>query len=174
MLMLMVTSNLKKLSRKTKFLSQQRLFNTNSKQKPLKGFGYYDSDHIDYPSCWHYKSYPKAWNDNLRNLIRARDLFQCQECRVVSTTQKNAYNNYDEPILDIHHIDYNRHNLSPDNLITLCHGCHSKTNSGRTAWRLKFEKQIIKIYEEIKNGKRTRFSILEIEAIDFIQMTLTI
>lgn len=172
--MLMLTQSPKKLSRKIKFLRQQRLFNTIDLQKPLKGFGYYDPDHIDYPSCWHYKSYPKGWNNDLRNTIRMRDLFQCQECGVINKNEENAYNNYDETVLDVHHIGYSRDNLSPDNLITLCHSCHSKTNTGRTAWRLKFEKRILEICEEIKRGKRTRFSVLEIAVTEFNQMTLAI
>jgi len=36
------------------------------------------------------------------------------------------------------HIDYNKKNCNPDNLITLCHSCHSKTNHNRNYWVKKF------------------------------------
>ena len=36
--------------------------------------------------------------------------------------------------LDIHHIDYNKDNLNPDNLISLCQNCHGKTNYNRKYW----------------------------------------
>lgn len=32
------------------------------------------------------------------------------------------------------HIDYNKHNLSPENLVTLCKSCHAKTNFNRNYW----------------------------------------
>lgn len=32
------------------------------------------------------------------------------------------------------HIDYNKKNCNPKNLITLCRKCHSKTNSNRDYW----------------------------------------
>ena len=32
------------------------------------------------------------------------------------------------------HIDYNKKNCNSDNLITLCHNCHSKTNHNRNNW----------------------------------------
>ena len=34
----------------------------------------------------------------------------------------------------IHHIDYDKNNLDPKNLITLCQSCHIKTNYNRTFW----------------------------------------
>ena len=30
--------------------------------------------------------------------------------------------------LSVHHVDYNKQNSVPDNLISLCRGCHIKTN----------------------------------------------
>ena len=32
------------------------------------------------------------------------------------------------------HIDYDKRNNDPKNLITLCHSCHSKTNYNRNYW----------------------------------------
>ena len=30
--------------------------------------------------------------------------------------------------LDVHHIDYDKKNSNHDNLVSLCHSCHMKTN----------------------------------------------
>jgi 5-methylcytosine-specific restriction endonuclease McrA len=38
-------------------------------------------------------------------------------------------------VLAIHHIDGNKQNCNPDNLITLCKSCHSRTNHGSTYWQ---------------------------------------
>ncbi len=62
----------------------------------------------------------------LRNIIRERDNFTCQEC------------NKFEEILDVHHIDFNKNNNAPLNLITLCHSCHSKTNYNREFYIKKY------------------------------------
>lgn len=35
---------------------------------------------------------------------------------------------------DVHHIDYNKFNCNPENLITLCKSCHVKTNHNRNYW----------------------------------------
>ena len=38
--------------------------------------------------------------------------------------------------LCIHHIDYDKKNNNPENLITLCNSCHTKTNiKNRDYWK---------------------------------------
>ena len=37
--------------------------------------------------------------------------------------------------LDCHHIDYNKRNSNPNNLISLCRSCHIKTNNKKENWR---------------------------------------
>ena len=37
--------------------------------------------------------------------------------------------------LAVHHIDYDKLNLNPNNLISLCISCHVKTNKDREYWR---------------------------------------
>ncbi len=64
--------------------------------------------------------YPINWNNTLKRAIRERDNYICQLC--------SQYGNY------IHHIDYNKLNCNPTNLITLCQKCHSKTNGNRNFW----------------------------------------
>jgi len=73
--------------------------------------------------------YSYDWTDILRESIRERDNYVCQICGI----HQDELNGWHKK-LDIHHIDYNKDNLNPDNLITLCHRCHSKTNYNREYW----------------------------------------
>jgi hypothetical protein len=44
--------------------------------------------------------------------------------------------------LVVHHIDYNKKNCTPINLITLCNSCNGRANSKRKTWK-KFYNKII-------------------------------
>lgn len=70
--------------------------------------------------------YPISWKNSLKESIRQRDDYICQEC---GTHQDEL-----DKKLDVHHIDYNKENLNPDNLISLCRSCHTKTNTNRDYW----------------------------------------
>lgn len=72
------------------------------------------------------KDYPLGWNRNHRELIRARDEYKCGMCGVheIETNRRHA----------VHHIDYDKKNLSQKNLISLCLRCHAKTNHNRNYW----------------------------------------
>jgi len=74
-----------------------------------------------------FEPYSVDWTKTLRRSIRERDKYTCQLCDK-------------EPAIIVHHIDYNKKNCSPDNLITLCRGCHSKTNVNRNYWIEYFKK----------------------------------
>ena len=76
-----------------------------------------------------FELYSKDWYSTLREDIRKRDNYTCQECGIHQDELQGFYKR-----LDIHHIDYNKHNCNPINLITLCRRCHSKTNSNREFW----------------------------------------
>jgi len=65
--------------------------------------------------------------------IRERDNYTCQLCGKIDYID-----------LNVHHIDYNKHNNSFSNLISLCRSCHTKTNRNRDYWK----KELINI---IKN-----------------------
>lgn len=79
--------------------------------------------------------YPTGWIEKLREAIRLRDNHTCQICG-----GKQKYLKYK---LDVHHIDYNKENLDPRNLVSLCRGCHSKTNFYREQWIMKFNQDRI-------------------------------
>lgn len=68
--------------------------------------------------------YPYDWNKTLKRSIRKRDNFTCQLCG-----KKQDNKNF-----SVHHIDYDKLNCNPNNLITLCSSCHTKTNSKRDKW----------------------------------------
>ena len=68
----------------------------------------------------HTIEYPLIWTRKLRNAIKQRDGYKCVLCGEHAT--------------DVHHIDYNKDNCAPENLISLCHSCHAKTNTRRGEW----------------------------------------
>jgi len=70
------------------------------------------------------RGYNVDWKRGLRRSIRERDNYICQICK----------NPQGDEALSIHHIDYNKENCDPKNLITLCRGCHSKTNFNKEKW----------------------------------------
>lgn len=67
-----------------------------------------------------FELYGFDWTELLKHSIRTRDCFTCQICG------KNGF--------VVHHIDYNKKNCNPENLITLCRSCHTKTNYNREYW----------------------------------------
>ena len=72
------------------------------------------------------EEYGKAFNSRLREQIRFRDNYKCQLC---GCPQIENYRR-----LDIHHEDYDKKNNAFNNLISLCHSCHLKTNYNRPYW----------------------------------------
>lgn len=74
--------------------------------------------------------YSNSWGNVLRELIRERDGYTCQICGISQKILKGKLKK-----LSIHHIDYNKQNCNPDNLITLCQSCHAKTNFNREKWK---------------------------------------
>jgi hypothetical protein len=71
-----------------------------------------------------YEIYPVDWRNSLKISIRERDHYRCQICG----------ENQGDETLAVHHIDYNKQNCNPNNLISLCRSCHAKTNINRDKW----------------------------------------
>ena len=86
-----------------------------------------------------YEPYPLGWTNTFKEQIRLRDNYKCQNCgcHEVENCRK----------LDIHHIDYNKENLFPDNLISLCQRCHGKTNGKTRDYWIRYYKD--KIVSEV-------------------------
>jgi hypothetical protein len=87
-----------------------------------------------------YEPYPPIFVDKrFKAGIRERDNHECQnpDCRGEVNT------------LTCHHIDYDKKNCNPENLITLCVSCNCRANYNRDFWqagyteiiRLKYENQ---------------------------------
>jgi len=71
-----------------------------------------------------FEKYTISWTNTLKRSIRERDNYTCRLCGL-SQCEKS---------FSVHHIDYNKDNCNPNNLITLCNKCHSKTNFNREYW----------------------------------------
>lgn len=81
-----------------------------------------------------FEPYTSEFNRQLKELIRHRDGYQCQKCGHLE--MKN------EEKLSIHHIDYNKKNCLPSNLISLCQRCNTGVNSNRKEWENYFNEKI--------------------------------
>lgn len=84
-----------------------------------------------------FEEYGKEFNNTLKEKIRKRDDYRCQECfkhqSVLYSKKGVKYK------LLIHHIDYNKKNNKEKNLISLCRKCHIKTNFKRKDWAKYFK-----------------------------------
>ena len=78
--------------------------------------------------------YGNEFTDELKERVRARDSYQCQDCG--KSTKENGRE------LEIHHINYEKKCNEMTNLITLCRGCHGKTNFSRDDWIAYFTEKL--------------------------------
>jgi hypothetical protein len=79
-----------------------------------------------------FESYPAEFCRELKERIRARDGHVCQYC----VRPQNG------ELLHVHHIDYDKRNVSEENLVSLCRPCHLRTNANRAAWQRFFTEMI--------------------------------
>jgi len=93
-----------------------------------------------------YYPYSSRWNKNLKNKIRKRDNQICMNCGIHRERLKTA--------LHIHHMDYNKKNPLPPNLISLCHKCHMLTRINREYWHKLFQDKLSKLYGYNYNQKK--------------------
>jgi 5-methylcytosine-specific restriction endonuclease McrA len=75
---------------------------------------------------------PYAWtfNAELKAEVRRRDNHKCQKCGAPQAESKVA--------LPVHHIDYDKQNSDPVNLVALCNSCNSRVNANREHWTVFF------------------------------------
>ena len=73
-----------------------------------------------------FEPYPLGWTKTFKEQIRKRDNYKCRICGVPEIECDRK--------LDIHHIDFNKNNLSHDNLISLCRKCHSRILFDKEYW----------------------------------------
>jgi len=77
-----------------------------------------------------FEPYPIGWTRSHKKKIRERDNYCCKNCGITESSLNTK--------LSVHHIDYVKENISPDNLISLCNPCHAKTNYRREYWTAVF------------------------------------
>lgn len=101
--------------------------------------------------------YPIEFNSKLKRNIRKRDNYTCQRCEMTEEEHKDKWHR----ALAINHIDYNKNNCNPNNLITLCNPCNAKVNTTRDYWtdffsKLLEEKNIKDDIYETREENRTK------------------
>lgn len=75
------------------------------------------------------KPWPFEFDEPLKESIRERDDHICKIPGCGKTEEQNGRK------LGVHHIDYNKENCHPSNLISLCCFCHGITNGNREYWQ---------------------------------------
>lgn len=88
-------------------------------------YGITGANHPSWKESKASREYPVDWTETLRRSIRERDKYTCQLC----SKQQGDIS------MDVHHIDYNKQNCNPNNLVSLCRSCHIGTNSNRSYWK---------------------------------------
>lgn len=78
-----------------------------------------------------FEPYSIDFNDRFKEMIRDRDNRCCVMCNIPH--EKVDYR------LTVHHIDYNKLNSFPQNCISLCRSCHTKTGINREHWKIFFQ-----------------------------------
>lgn len=81
-----------------------------------------------------FEPYGIEFNEELKEEIRKRDNYICQECKY--TQEQLGYK------LPVHHIDYDKKNNKKENLISLCRPCHGQTNYDRDDWAKYFNMKV--------------------------------
>lgn len=75
-----------------------------------------------------FEPYGLEWTDKLREKVRKRDDYTCAISGEVWRIGQDKFH--------VHHINYDKTDNRPENLITLCSSCHAKTNSNRDLWQI--------------------------------------
>jgi 5-methylcytosine-specific restriction endonuclease McrA len=79
--------------------------------------------------------YGVEWTSRLRRRIRRRDGLVCVLC---GRSEEELGRK-----LCVHHIDYDKKNGDPENLLSLCVSCHIKTNYNREYWVQLFQEMML-------------------------------
>jgi len=86
--------------------------------------------HPQYIDGRSFELYPQEFNSKLKEQIRTRDNFECQNCGMTEEEHLIVIGT----ILNVHHIDYNKTNCKENNLITICKQCNTRANFNRDYW----------------------------------------
>lgn len=86
-----------------------------------------------------FEPYGLVFNDIFREKVRERDNYCCVVCNNQQEELKG--------VLSVHHVDYIKINNFPQNCVSLCRGCHAKTNFNRQSWKIFFQSLLKERYE---------------------------
>jgi hypothetical protein len=89
-------------------------------------------DHYNWQGGKSFEPFGLEFNNDLKEVVRNRDRRKCKICEKTELECGEK--------MTVHHIDYNKLNNNPSNLISLCRSCHLKTNYKRDLWIKYFEK----------------------------------
>ena len=93
-----------------------------------------ESKHWNWKGGISCEPYCYIWLDKeFKESIKERDNYQCQNPDCRGTSER----------LTIHHVDYNKKNCGPENLITLCNSCNSRANFDRE-WYIAYYREIMR------------------------------
>lgn len=105
-------------------LSDEHKLNIGNASRQLWAEGRFDKVHIgENNKHWRggvEKNYPREFSLKLKAEIKERDKYKCRICS--TGLYKSRY-------APIHHINGNRNDNNPENLILLCNDCHSKIHN---------------------------------------------
>jgi len=76
--------------------------------------------------------YPMEFSTKLRRQIKDRDGWRCQNCGNDNAKQ-----------MRVHHIDYEKQNNDPCNLICVCNSCNVKANFNRSNWQKIYQAKMV-------------------------------
>ena len=113
-------------------------YHTKETKKKMR-FAQLRGKHWNWQGGISFEPYAPEFNRQLKELIRQRDGYKCQLCGMPEC--ENIVK------LSIHHIDYNKRNCLPLNLISLCNKCNAKVNFNRLNWG-KYFKEIRRKYDQ--------------------------
>jgi hypothetical protein len=88
--------------------------------------------------------YSSDWTEQLKESIRKRDNYECQNCELTNEEHLITW----DKSLEVHHIDYDKKNCSEDNLISLCIQCHMRTNFDRIYWQEFYQNKLTILMEK--------------------------
>jgi hypothetical protein len=123
----------KRLSVRAK-ISANRKGKRSGAEHPMYGIHRWGSSSPNWKGGISFAPYDSAFNKALRALIRERDKYTCMVCGKTQELNRKQ--------LDVHHINYDKQDISLTNLISLCITCHRKTNGNREYWKRYFGRNI--------------------------------
>ena len=89
-----------------------------------------------------FEPYSTEFTEELKAKIRARDGHACFICGLREEDHHRS--------LAVHHIDYDKENCDPANLVTLCDTCHGKTSHRRKYWMNRLQRELQARLDEIE------------------------